>query len=73
MCYCDGCRFFSDGICTATKDEVCLYCKSHTANDSKWTVTYSDGSTEDFDDELTIELVCAYADDTKSIVKIERT
>ena len=37
-----------------------------------WLVTYSDGTTEEFDTELTIELVCAYADDRKSIVKIER-
>ena len=33
-------------------------------------VTYSDGSTEDFYD-MTLELVCAYVDDKKQVVKIE--
>ena len=37
-----------------------------------WVVTYADGSTDEFSDELTIELVCAYIDDTKQIVSISR-
>ena len=36
-----------------------------------WLVTYSDGSIDEFSDELTIELVIEYADNRKSIVKVE--
>ena len=36
-----------------------------------WKVTYDDGSTEEFED-MTLELVCAYVDDKKNVVKIER-
>ena len=39
---------------------------------SEWMVTYSDGSSETFSDDLTIELVCEYADSTKNIIKIEK-
>ena len=35
-----------------------------------WKVTYDDGSTDEFDD-MTLELVCAYVDDKKKVVKIE--
>lgn len=36
-----------------------------------WLVTYADGSTEEFKD-MTLELVCAFLDDRKSVIKIER-
>lgn len=36
-----------------------------------WKVTYDDESTEEFED-MTLELVCAYVDDKKNVVKIER-
>lgn len=35
-----------------------------------WLVTYSDGSTEKFED-MTLELVCASLDDRKSVIRIE--
>lgn len=35
-----------------------------------WKVTYDDESTEEFED-MTLELVCAYVDDKKKVVKIE--
>lgn len=35
-----------------------------------WQVTYDDGSTEEFED-MTLELVCAYIDDRKMVMKIE--
>ena len=35
-----------------------------------WKVTYDDGSTDKFDD-MTLELVCAYVDDKKKVVKIQ--
>lgn len=36
-----------------------------------WRVTYSDGSAEEFED-MTLELVCAYIDEKKTVIKIER-
>lgn len=36
-----------------------------------WLITYSDGSTDEFSDELTIELAIEYADSRKTIVKVE--
>lgn len=35
-----------------------------------WKITYDDGSTEEFED-MTLELVCAYVDDKKKVMKIE--
>ena len=35
-----------------------------------WKVTYSDGTTETFED-MTLELVCAYVDESKQVVRIE--
>ena len=37
-----------------------------------WMITYTDGSTEKFSTELTLELLCAYLDDKKQVLKIER-
>ena len=36
-----------------------------------WVVSYSDGSTDEFDD-MTLELVCTYIDDKKEVICIER-
>lgn len=37
-----------------------------------WIVTYSDGTTDTFSDELTLEALAASVDDRKSVLKIER-
>ena len=37
-----------------------------------WLVTYADGSTEEFSEDNTLELVCASLDDRKSVIRIER-
>lgn len=36
-----------------------------------WEVTYEDGSIEQFED-MGIELVCAYINEKKTVIKIER-
>ena len=38
----------------------------------EWIVTYSGGSTEAYSTDLTLELVCAYIDDRKEVIKIEK-
>lgn len=36
-----------------------------------WKVTYDDGSSEEYED-MTLELVCEYVNQKKSVVRIER-
>ena len=40
--------------------------------EEKWIVTYSDQTTDEYSAYMTPEQVCAYLNDTKQLVKIEK-